>query len=87
MLARPQGGPTRLKGDGSIFEMGSKHWRNGLTLLPRGRIVFQFIKGKRGVTAATAIDLAEALNTTPEFWMNLQQAWDLEQAYRLREAS
>jgi addiction module HigA family antidote len=47
----------------------------------------EIIKGKRGITAATAIDLAEALKTTPEFWMNLQQAWDLEQEYRLRKAS
>lgn len=47
----------------------------------------EIIKGKRNVTAATAIDLAQALNTTPEFWLNLQQAWDLEGAYRLRKAS
>jgi len=47
----------------------------------------EIIKGKRGITAATAIDLAEALKTTPEFWMNLQQAWDLEQEYSLRNAS
>ena len=47
----------------------------------------EIIKGKRNVTALTAIDLATALDTTPEFWLNLQQAWDLDQAYRLRKAS
>jgi plasmid maintenance system antidote protein VapI len=35
----------------------------------------------------TAIDLAMALSTTPEFWLNLQQAWDLDQAYRMKKAS
>lgn len=35
------------------------------------------INGKRGVTAETALKLARVLNTTPEFWMNLQTACDL----------
>ncbi len=35
------------------------------------------INGKRGVTADTAIRLARVLKTTPEFWMNLQVAYDL----------
>jgi antitoxin HigA-1 len=30
------------------------------------------VNGKRGITAETAILLAEALNTSPEFWMGLQ---------------
>jgi addiction module HigA family antidote len=47
----------------------------------------EIIKGKRNITAATAIDLAQALDTSPEFWLNLQQAWDLAQAYRLRKVS
>jgi addiction module HigA family antidote len=45
----------------------------------------EIIKGKRSVTAASALDLAEALKTTPEYWMNLQVAFDLAQAYRQRE--
>jgi antitoxin HigA-1 len=47
----------------------------------------EIIKAKRSITALTAIDLANALGTTPEFWLNLQQTWDLNQAYRLKEAS
>ena len=35
------------------------------------------IRGKRGVTSETAWLLAQALNTTPEFWINLQTAHDL----------
>ncbi len=38
------------------------------------------ISGKRGVTAATALLLARQLKTTPEFWMNLQNAYDLFEA-------
>jgi antitoxin HigA-1 len=47
----------------------------------------EIIKAKRSITALTAIDLAIALGTTPEFCLNLQQTWDLNQAYRLKEAS
>jgi addiction module HigA family antidote len=37
----------------------------------------ELVKGKRGVTADTALRLAKLLKTTPEFWMNLQAAYDL----------
>lgn len=40
------------------------------------------INGKRGMTAETALLLAGKLKTTPEFWMNLQNAWDLHEAAR-----
>ncbi|MEO8165082.1 MAG: HigA family addiction module antitoxin [Betaproteobacteria bacterium] len=40
----------------------------------------ELIKGKRGVTADAALDLAEALGTSAELWMNLQATCDLDQA-------
>jgi len=42
----------------------------------------EVIRGKRGVTADTALRLAKLLKTSPEFWMNLQTAWDLYHASR-----
>lgn len=38
------------------------------------------VNGKRDVTAETAILLSRALKTSPEFWMNLQDAYDLYEA-------
>jgi addiction module HigA family antidote len=38
----------------------------------------EFIKGKRGVTADVALDLAGVLGTSPRFWMNLQVTFDKE---------
>ena len=35
---------------------------------------------RRPVTADTALRLGRVLNMTPEFWMNLQQRYDLEVA-------
>jgi antitoxin HigA-1 len=38
----------------------------------------ELIRGKRGVTAAAALDLAGALGTSSRLWMNLQATWDLD---------
>ena len=38
------------------------------------------VRGKRGITADTALRLAIVLGTTPEFWMGLQSDYDLETA-------
>jgi len=37
----------------------------------------ELVRGKRGVTPQTAWLLAQAFNTTPEFWLNLQSSYDL----------
>jgi len=39
----------------------------------------ELIRGRRGVTPDTAWLLAQALDTTPEFWLSLQAAHDLAQ--------
>ena len=44
----------------------------------------EFIKGKRGVTAEAALDLAAVLGTSPRLWMNLQATYDLAAAVRRR---
>jgi len=44
----------------------------------------ELIKGKRGITAESALDLAEVLGTSPKLWMNLQATWDLDQATKRR---
>jgi len=39
--------------------------------------VNEIVNGKRGITSATAWLFAEALETTPQFWLNLQTNRDL----------
>ena len=46
------------------------------------QLVNTLVKGKRGVTAKTAILLSRVLGTSEEFWMNAQNATDLWQAHR-----
>lgn len=39
--------------------------------------VNEIVNGRRGITASTALRLGKFFGTTPGFWMNLQQRWDL----------
>jgi len=44
--------------------------------------VSEIVNGRRSITADTALRLARYFGTTPEFWLNLQAAHDLEVATR-----
>lgn len=44
----------------------------------------ELIKGKRGVTAEAALDLAETLGTSARLWLNLQVTYDLAAAEKRR---
>ena len=46
----------------------------------------EIIKGKRSVTTDTALRLARVTGMTAEFWLGLQQDWDLWHALRSEEA-
>lgn len=47
--------------------------------VPRTRIE-RLLKGETSVTVDTAMRLSRFFGTTPEFWMNLQRAYDLARA-------
>ncbi len=47
--------------------------------VPRTRIE-RLVKGETSLTADTAMRLATFFGNTPEFWMNLQRAYDLAKA-------
>ena len=47
----------------------------------------ELIKGKRGITAEAALDLAKVLGTSAKLWMNLQATYDLDQATKRRKAA
>ena len=49
--------------------------------VPANRIS-AIVNGDRNITADTALRLAKFFGTTPEFWLNLQQAFELRTAER-----
>ena len=46
----------------------------------------ELIRGKRGITAESALDLSEALGTSAKLWMNIQSTYDLDRAASKRVA-
>lgn len=46
--------------------------------------VSDIVRGRRAITADTALRLARYFGTTPQFWMNLQANYDLEVAQDAR---
>lgn len=42
----------------------------------------EIVRGRRGITADTALRLARYFGTTPELWLNLQAFYDLRMAQR-----
>ncbi len=47
----------------------------------------ELIRGKRGITASAALDLADALGTSPNLWVNLQATFDLDKALAARNTA
>jgi len=47
----------------------------------------ELIKGKRGISAEAALDLARVLGTSAKMWMNLQATYDLDKASKNRQVA
>ncbi len=54
------------------------------TDIPQTRIS-QIIKGKRRITADTALRLASYFGTTAKFWLGLQNDYDLEEERKVKQ--
>jgi addiction module HigA family antidote len=50
--------------------------------LPIPATRLDIVRGRRGITADTALRLARYLGTTAQFWLNLQSAYELRVAER-----
>lgn len=57
---------------------------NALSLALRVPVtrISEIVRERRGITAETALRLAQYFGTSPDFWMNLQKSWELAVAER-----
>lgn len=46
----------------------------------------EIVRGRRGITADTALRLARYLGTSAEFWLNLQKSYELRVARQEKQA-
>ena len=51
--------------------------RLGLAIREPANRITAILRGRRAVTAETAVRLGRFLRTSPAFWMNLQSAYDV----------
>lgn len=80
--------PAEAFAPGEILkeELKAREWtqRDLAEILGRPFVlVNEIIAGKRGITPETAKELAAALGTSPEFWLNLESAYE-QWRYRLQ---
>lgn len=72
---------------GQLDEMGlSVHAVAGAMGLPVTRL-HEIVHERRGVSAETAIALAEFFGQTPEFWLNAQKVYELSKEPAERDSS
>jgi addiction module HigA family antidote len=74
--------PARVSPPGEILaeELGARNWTQVHLAALMGRpvqTINEIIKGKKRITPQTALQLAEALDTSPQFWMNLETNYRL----------
>lgn len=60
--------------------MGLSQNRLALAIGVHARRVNEIVLGKRGITADTALRLGKIFKTSPQFWMGLQNQYDLDLA-------
>ncbi len=79
--------PGEILGEEFMKPLGLSANRLGEEIgVPANRLS-EIVRGRRGVTADTAIRLARRFGTTPDFWMNLQVSHDLSLAFQENDYS
>ncbi len=61
-----------------MVPMGLSQYRVAKEIHVSPRRINEIIKGKRSITADTALRLARYFGTTAQFWLNMQTSYDLE---------
>ena len=63
-----------------LDELGISRYRLARAIDVPPRRINDIVRGRRSVTADTALRIGQALGMTPEFWLNLQRMYDLDPA-------
>ena len=63
-----------------LDELGISQYRLAKVIGTPPRRINEIVHGRRSITADTAVRLGQALGITPEFWLNLQNLYDLDLA-------
>lgn len=70
--------PGEILAEDFLAAMGISQSQLGRDINVLARRINEICRGKRGITADTALRLSRYFGTTAELWMNLQQRYELE---------
>jgi addiction module HigA family antidote len=83
MIKMPNIHPGEILSEEFLKPMGLTAYRlSKETGIPQTRIG-EIIRGKRSISAATALRFARFFGNSPEFWINLQSHFDIEEERKL----
>lgn len=71
--------PGEILDEEFLKPMGLTQYRLAKDIGVPPRRVNEIVKGQRAITADTALRLGRYFNMAPQFWLNLQTHFDLEQ--------
>jgi addiction module HigA family antidote len=78
--------PGEILAEEFLNPLGLNMHKLALALRVPANRISQIVEGERGISAETALRLARYFGTSPEFWMNLQKRYELEEArFRIEE--
>lgn len=69
--------PGEILREDYLIPMGISQNHLAISMRVPPNRISEIVQGKRGITAETALRLARAIGTTPDFWLNLQMQYDL----------
>ena len=69
--------PGKILHEDYLVPMGISQNQLALSMRVPPNRISEIIQGKRAITAETALRLARAIGTSPDFWLNLQMYYDL----------
>ena len=64
-----------LKDELEEMDLSQSSLAEHIRVLPK--TINEICRGKRGVSAEMAVKLSKALGASPQFWLNLQNNWEL----------
>lgn len=70
--------PGEVLDEEFLAPMGISQYRLAKEIHVSPRRINEIVKGKRAITADTALRLGKFFGTTAQFWINLQTSYDLE---------
>jgi len=78
--------PGEILAEEFLSPLGLNMHQLALALRVPANRISQIVDGERGISAETALRLGRYFRTSPEFWMNLQKRYELEEAkYRIEK--